>query len=146
MTKDVLTESANHLSQACCETIEEYKNKSSLLVSKMNASMLKKSNLINIVGSDNIEMMKDNHANHVQFISSILKYKNTAVLIETIIWVFRTYRSHGFSIEYWSVQLNEWINILKEELSQNIFDEIIPYYKWMLLNIPSFVLLSEQNT
>jgi hypothetical protein len=67
------------------------------------------------------------------------------VLVETILWVFRAYRSHGFHTNYWAAQLNSWIEILRNELSEEAYTEIYPYYEWMQVNIPLFVLFSDEK-
>jgi len=66
-------------------------------------------------------------------------------LVETILWVFRAYRSHNFTTNYWASQLNAWIDIIKKELSPQAFSEIYPYYEWMQLNIPLFVYISDEK-
>jgi len=88
-------------------------------------------------------MMKDNHANHARFLESIFHEHSPEVLVDTIIWVFRAYRSRNFSSTYWAAQLNTWIEIHKRELSPECFNEIYPYYKWMQINIPVFNSLAE---
>jgi len=90
-------------------------------------------------------MMKDNHSNHVRFIASILRNNHPDVLVETVLWVFRAYRSHGFTTNYWAAQLNSWIIVLKEILSTDCYAEIYPYYEWMQVNIPIFVKVSNEE-
>ena len=107
--------------------------------------MESRSDLNLLIGENNFSMMKDNHANHVRFIHSILHNPNAEVLTETVLWVFRAYRNHGFSGSYWAAQLNAWIYILKNELSKESFEQIIPLYEWMQVNIPTFEKLSGQN-
>ncbi len=89
--------------------------------------------------------MKDNHANHVRFIASILRNHNPEILVDTVLWVFRAYRSRGFSSNYWAAQLNTWIEIIKEELSTETYHQVFPLYEWMQLNIPTFVKLSDEK-
>ena len=89
--------------------------------------------------------MQDNHANHVRFIASILKNNDADVLVETVLWVFRAYRSHGFSSNYWAAQLNTWMQILKTELSVETYKEVLPLYEWMQINIPIFVKVSDEK-
>jgi hypothetical protein len=67
------------------------------------------------------------------------------VFVETILWVFRAYRSHGFTTNYWAAQLNQWILIIQKELQPEILREIKPYYEWMQVHIPIFVQLSDDN-
>jgi len=67
------------------------------------------------------------------------------VMVDTVLWVFRAYRSRNFSSTYWAAQLNTWINIYKNELSENCYKEILPFYKWMQVNIPVFNTLAEND-
>jgi hypothetical protein len=90
-------------------------------------------------------MMKDNHANHVRFIGSLLKNYNHDVLVDTVLWVFRAYRSHGFTTNYWAAQLNSWIIVIKAVLTSQSFVEVYPYYEWMQVNIPLFVKVSDEK-
>jgi hypothetical protein len=123
----------------------EYEGKSDQLISMINLRMLERPDIKDLVSENNLNMMKDNHANHVRFISSILKNRNPEVLVETILWVFRAYRSHHFTTNYWAAQLNCWIEILREVLTPESFNEIYPYYEWMQINIPIFVIVSDEK-
>lgn len=145
MDKNRLLETAQKLEQVNPETAEEYSRKSEELIAQINQKMLGKPEIKNLVGEDNLGMMKDNHANHVRFIASILNNYNPKVFVDTILWVFRAYRSHGFTSNYWATQLNTWIDILKEALTSQCFNEVYPYYEWMQVNIPIFVKLSDQD-
>ncbi|MDK2977747.1 MAG: hypothetical protein PWP52_461 [Bacteroidales bacterium] len=107
--------------------------------------MLSHPDINDLVGEDNLDMMKDNHANHVRFMVSIFKNFDPEVLTDTVLWVFRAYRSRRFHSNYWAAQLNSWIEILKKELSEQTFKEIFPYYEWMQVNIPVFVKLSTED-
>lgn len=115
------------------------------MISRMNDIFLSRTDLSALIGDNNIDMMKDNHANHARFIASILKHHDPEVLVETILWVFRAYRSHGFSSNYWAAQLNSWIMVIKQELSQTCFEEVYPYYEWMQINIPQFAYFSDME-
>lgn len=145
MDKTLLTKSATLLLQVDQMAALEYADKSELLISRINKKILERADVEMLVGKNNKDMMKDNHANHVRFMASIFHHKNPDVLVETILWVFRAYRSHGFSSSYWAAQLNAWIEILKEELSPKSADEILPYYIWMQTNIPVFENLAQQK-
>ena len=145
MDKKILLETAQQLQQVSIKTSEEYEQKADQLISKINKLMLERQDIENLVGKNNLNMMKDNHANHVRFISSILKHHNPDVLVETVLWVFRAYRSHGFTTNYWAAQLNTWIQIYKADLSPKCNEEIYPLYEWMQINIPLFVKVSNQD-
>lgn len=145
MDKNFLIESAGRLANVSFQTADEYHRERDQLIALMNGEMLKRPDVESLVGQNNIDMMKDNHANHVRFIASILKYPNPEVLVETILWVFRAYRSHGFTTNYWAAQLNTWIGVLKEVLSNECYNEVYPYYEWMQTTIPLFVKISGEE-
>lgn len=145
MDKNNLIESAkkiNHFSEA---TQQEYFQKSEMLINKMNDLILARADLKELIGENNERMMQDNHANHVRFIASILKNYNPDVLVDTVLWVFRAYRSHRFTTNYWATQLNSWITIMKETLSPEAYSQVYPLYEWMQVNIPMFVKLSDEK-
>lgn len=145
MTREYLLESAREIAPAGESASREYMDKADRLVSRINERMLDREDVSELVGADNIEMMKDNHANHVRFIGSMLHAFDARVLVETVLWVFRAYRSRGFRDTYWAAQLNGWVEILREELSPEAFREVYPIYEWMQVNIPLFVRLSENE-
>ena len=145
MDKKFLLETAHQLKQVSDKTSEEYQQKAEQLISKMNKLMLERQDIESLVGKNNLNMMKDNHSNHVRFISSILKHHNPEVLVETVLWVFRAYRSHGFTTNYWAAQLNTWLQLFKAELTPKCYEEIYPLYEWMQINIPLFVKVSNED-
>jgi hypothetical protein len=133
------------LKQVSSEAAAEYASKRERLVDLLNQKMLGRADLKNLVGEDNIDMMKDNHANHARFLESIFVQHEPEVLVDTVLWVFRAYRSRNFSSTYWAAQLNAWIELYKQELSPVGFAEIYPYYNWMQIHIPTFNKLAEEN-
>ncbi|MCF8297342.1 MAG: hypothetical protein K9J13_07375 [Saprospiraceae bacterium] len=145
MDKEYLLKTAKQLNQVSPETAEEYNNKSDELVLKMNEIMMSRPDINSLVGEQNLSMMKDNHANHVRFISSVLKNFNAEILVETISWVFRAYRSHGFKTNYWAALLNSCISAIKDVLTSKAYKEVLVYYEWMQINIPVFVEVSDQK-
>ncbi|MCX6162428.1 MAG: hypothetical protein NTV87_13995 [Ignavibacteriae bacterium] len=145
MDKNYLLETSAQLKQVSVKTAEEYHQKAEQLTTKINAVMSERTDIESLVGKNNISMMKDNHANHVRFIASILKNYNSDILVDTVLWVFSAYRSHGFTTNYWAAQLNSWIVIIKEVLSPECSAEVYPYYEWMQINIPVFVKVSAEK-
>lgn len=145
MDKNYLLETAMQLKHISLKSFEEYNQKAEQLIAQMNTLMLNKADIESLVGKDNLNMMKDNHSNHVRFMLSVFKNYNPEVLVETVLWVFRAYRSHGFKTNYWATQLNTWIYLLKDSLTPECYTEIYPYYEWMQINIPIFVKVSDEK-
>ncbi len=143
MNREWLIESASDLKQVRPQVVITYGETSDKLVAAVNESLLNRADLTELIGKNNIQMMKDNHANHARFMLSIMKHYQPDVFVDTVLWVFRAYRSRGFASTYWAAQLNAWTNALKEMLSPNDYAEIFPYYNWLIINIPIFVSVSD---
>ena len=145
MDRNYLLKTAASLKPVGAVSAVEYKHKTEQLVAQMNILMLNKPDVEILIGKDNKSMMQDNHANHARFMYSVFSNYNPEVLVETVLWVFRAYRSHGFTTNYWATQFNTWINLLKEVLTPESYSEIYPYYEWMQINIPVFVKISDEK-
>jgi hypothetical protein len=143
MTKSKLINTAKQLNQVENFVYDEFRSNYELLLSKINDKMLNRKDLHSLIGSENVDMMKDNHANHLRFMASVFNSYNPEVLVDTVLWVFRAYQSHGFSSNYWAAQLYTWILILKDALSKDAFSQVYPYYEWMQVNIPLFTDISQ---
>lgn len=146
MNKKELISSASHLNNFSSQGVQEYSGKRETLVSSMNEVMINRSDITELVGEKNIQMMKDNHSNHALFVESFMINPNPAVLVDTVLWVFRSYRSRGFHQNYWSAQLNCWVEILKQQLSETSFKDVYPLYQWFIINIPGFTDISNEQS
>jgi hypothetical protein len=144
MKKEDLLQSAKKLKQPSIEAIAEFASKADAMTSKLNDSLSQRDDLVQLIGKGNEDMMQDNHRNHVRFMISLFKDYNPEVFTETVLWVFRAYRSHGFKLTYWPAQLDNWVDVFRNELSQESFDQIYPFYDWMIINNPLFASISDQ--
>lgn len=144
MKKETLVQSAAKLVQPSPESTEELNRKKDQMTSILNAHFLQRPDLTQLIGHGNSEMMLENHRNHIRFMCSLLGEYQPEVLVDTVLWVFRAYRSHGFQLTYWPAQLDKWVEITKNNLSKEAFDEIYPFYNWMIINNPAFATLSDQ--
>ncbi len=145
MNKEALIEAASQLATVSSDAAAEYASRSEGLAGMVTATIGAREDLARLIGPDNRAMMADNHRNHARFIASLLQRFDPTSLVDTVIWVFRAYRAHGFTLVYWSAQLNAWLVHLEQELSPETFDAVRPLYEWLLINQPSFVELSEQS-
>jgi len=90
-------------------------------------------------------MAEDNNRNFPRFMTSLFLDYKPEVIVETVLWVFRAYRSHGFQTTYWAANLNIWVELLKKELTPEAFKEIYPFYNWLIVNIPVFVSITDTD-
>jgi hypothetical protein len=144
MSKETLLQSAVTLNQPSAHSAAEYADKCELLASELNRLMAERKDLVKLIGEGNISMMEDNHRNHARFMSSVFQMYEPVVLVETVLWVYRAYRAHGFHLTYWPAQLDQWAELLKTHLSPAAFQEIYPFYHWMIINQPFFVIESDK--
>ncbi len=145
MTREELIQSAMKLKQPLKEIAEEYASKRDALAAEINRRMTAREDLVMLLGEGNQTMMEDNHRNHARFMESVFLGYNPVILVDTVLWVFRAYRSHGFRLAYWPAQLDTWVEILKQELSPTAFEQIYPFYNWMIINQPAFVSLTDDE-
>ena len=145
MDRSQRIETTGGLKSVSRESLEELSAKRESLVKRLNEVMLARPDIMNLVGEENLEMMKDNHANHSRFMESVFTNFNAEVLVDTVLWVFRAYRTRGFSSAYWAAQLNNWIVLYSQTLTKSCFTEIYPFYTWMQIHIPEFVKLSDEK-
>ncbi|MFA6233716.1 MAG: hypothetical protein WC824_05920 [Bacteroidota bacterium] len=143
MNREDLVIEARHLQQLSPPAMEEFSAKREQLVAKFNTQFGTRPDLIHLIGEGNQAMMEDNHRNHARFLESIFGHHSAEVLVDTILWVFRAYRSHGFKLTYWPAQLDSWIELYRTELTPETFREVEPFYNWMIIRNPSFAMLSD---
>ncbi len=145
MNRQDLLETARALPAFSAAAAQEYADQRELLVASLNQIMLQRADLDLLVGAGNHAMMQDNHHNHARFVESLLRHYDAEVLVDTVLWVFRAYRAHGFHLSYWPAQLNAWVTVLEQQLSPPSFAAIYPLYHWFIVHIPAFVALTDAS-
>ena len=143
--KKKLLETASALNQPTETMTQEFSKKRDQLAAMGNEQMGQRPDLEKMLGGKNQQMAEDNNRNFARFMESIFNEYNPEVLVETVLWVFRSYRSHGFQTTYWAANLNIWVDAMKQELSQETFDGLYPFYNWLIVNIPIFVKLTDED-
>ncbi len=145
MKKEELLKSASKLKQPSEKAIAEFSAKAEVMTTMLNDRLSRRNDIVQLIGEGNLDMMYDNHRNHVRFMISLFNEYNPVVFTETVLWVFRAYRSHGFKLTYWPAQLDNWVDIFKIELSRECLEQIYPFYDWMIVNNPQFAFISDQT-
>jgi hypothetical protein len=143
VTMEELLISAEKLERPIPQAVTEFAARQDALAAELNRRMLARSDLERLIGADNREMMENNSRNFMRFMNSLFHEYQPQVLIETVLWVFRAYRAHGFQIAYWPANLDTAVQILREELSAPTFEAVVPFFNWLIVNIPSFVNISD---
>lgn len=131
------------LPRVSAEAATAYANKGQAMAARVTQELAAREDIDRLIGPGNQAMMADNHKNHARFIASVLLGEYPGQFLETILWVYRAYRAHGFHLTYWPSQLNAWLFAMENELPGAAYQEIEPLYVWMLNNQAAFVTLSE---
>jgi len=145
MTKEQLLISAKALHQPSKAAQEEYYESIDRISSALINVMSARADIERLIGPGNLLMMENNSRNFFRFMGAIFISPDPLVMVDTAIWAFCTYRSHGFSISYWPANLDTTIRILKEELSPETYKQVFPHFNWLLINIPAFTRISDSG-
>lgn len=143
--KEQLLNSASELKQPSGAAVEEFSASHEKLAEIGSQIMAGREDLVKLVGEGNQQMAQDNNRNFARFMASLFADFSPNVLVETVLWVFRAYRSHGFKTTYWAANLNIWADMVRKELSEETAESIYPFYNWLIVNIPIFVVLTDSE-
>ncbi len=143
MDRRELIETAGALPEAGAAAAQAYAAARETMVAEVNRIMRARADVERLVGPDNEAMMENNHANHARFLETILAKPDPTVLVDTVLWVFRAYRSHGFALAYWPAQLNAWVDVMKSTLAPEHAGAIYPTYEWLIVRQAAFADVSQ---
>ncbi len=145
MNLNYLIETAKTLRQPLAEAAAEFEAARDSLAEELNRRMVARPDLEKLVGPGNRAMMEDNSRNFCRFMGSMFLAYEPVVLAQTALWVFRAYRSHGFHTAYWPAHLDTFVELARERLAPPAFTETYPFFHWLIVNIPSFVKISDEQ-
>lgn len=143
--KDVLLSSAQKLLSPSEKAHAEFSAKIDLFVAQGNAVIAARPDIDKLVGIDNHEMAENNNGNFARFMDSMFTEYDPDTFVETVLWVFRAYRSHGFQTTYWAANLDIWQKMLEKELSEEAYSSISPFYNWLIVHIPLFTKITDDD-
>lgn len=125
------------------EAVKDYRNNSEAMLEDVNEELSSRDDITDLIGDNPLELMFDNHQNHIQFMTNIFKLNDYELLVRTVSWVYRTYKNHGFSYDYFQVELEAWIGAVNEHLKDQNATPIREVYFFMLENHREFVDMAQ---
>ncbi|MCA1785920.1 MAG: hypothetical protein LC657_08065 [Desulfobacteraceae bacterium] len=143
--KDVLLISAEKLAPPAETAIQEFEHKWEQIAAEGTRLLMARPDIEKLVGTGNEQMAEDNNRNFPRFMLSLFSDYQPVVFVETVLWVFRAYRSHGFHTTYWAANLNIWVDLLQKKLSADAWQQIYPFYNWLIVNIPKFTAITDAD-
>lgn len=112
---------------------------------ELSTALARRPDLFELIGPDNRALMESNHSNHFNYLASLAALFDPVSFVEIVIWVFRTYRAHGFSVDYWPVMLPNSRAAVLRHLTADDASQITPIHDWLLAHVPDFVVLSDSE-
>lgn len=123
-----------------------YRSAGERLAERVDAALTARPGLADLLGGNPLEMMRANHRNHHRFLSTVFRVGDYELLARTLPWVYRTYHAHGFSYDYFPVELQAWAAALETELPPADAAAVLPAYEWMLRAHPAAVEAAESRS
>lgn len=137
--------SISELPEVSPEATRDYVENTDKLIKMVNNSLKNRDDIKELIGDNSVGVMVDNHENHARFMANAFKLNNYEMLVDTVIWVYSTYRKHGFSYDYFPVELRAWSEAVEQELGARSADQINKIYSFMLDSHERFVELAEKE-
>ncbi|MFZ5427531.1 MAG: hypothetical protein ACOZEN_11185 [Thermodesulfobacteriota bacterium] len=131
MAAETILEQLMRLPPPSAKAAREYCRIAEAAASRVSLLLGARGDLDRLIGPGNHEVMLANHLNHARFVCALLNSFDPGVLTGTLEWVAKSYLSHGFSAGYWAVQIDAWLEVLRDELPEQAFAEIEPLYEFM---------------
>ncbi len=126
-----LFEEIEELPRVPAESVEAYKQKMGELVARVNVLMSSREDIGNLIGKNPLSLAFENHRNHAIFMASVMSLNEFVLMLETLVWAYRSYRSRGFSYDYFPAHLSAWQKALKELIEPRLSDPVVRIYSWM---------------
>lgn len=111
-----------------------YRARRDYMASEVARRLMARQDLDALIGPANRLMMEDSIRNHARFMESLFSAYDHRMFVETLLWIYRAFRTHGFTMAYWSLHLATWREVLKESLPSEAFEAIRPFYDWLASN------------
>ncbi len=145
MPRQELIRSAEKIALPSARAAAELDRDSAGCAAELTAAMLAHPGIDTLVGQGNAEMMEVNHQNQFRYLASLALLFDAVSLVETVLWVFRTYRARGFQVAYWDRMLPEARRVLARRMDPDLARQFDPLYDWLTQNVNSFASLSDQE-
>jgi methanogenic corrinoid protein MtbC1 len=120
-----------------------YQEKNAEMCAQVDGIMLEQADILPLIGFSPLEIMKSNHRHHVQFMATVFRLNAFRLLPKVVVWVYRSYHSHGFSYEYFPRELSAWQTAVSSHLETSAASEVHRIYQWLIEHHCEFCELAD---
>lgn len=132
-----------HISVSSAE-LETFNQTLESLIDAVNKNLNQRNDLSDLIGGNPISVLQDNHKNSGNFIANVLHISDMTPLIETMPWVYATYTKHGFSVQYFPVVFQAWIDAVNQLLPAPLAEKLTALYQWLIDHHEDWINASQQ--
>jgi methanogenic corrinoid protein MtbC1 len=98
-----------------------------------------------LIGFNPVEAMYDQHRYHAVFMANILHFNAFELMAGTVAWVYQTYHAHGFSYDYFLLEVKTWMRAVDEHMEATSAQVVNPVYLWWMSHHEDLITLSRGN-
>jgi methanogenic corrinoid protein MtbC1 len=98
-----------------------------------------------LIGFNPVEAMYDQHRYHAGFMANVLHFNAFDLLAGTLAWVYQTYHAHGFSYDYFLLEVKAWMRAVAEHLNDASAQAVNSVYLWWMSHHEDLITLSRSD-
>ena len=102
------------------------------LVQDVNRALASEPGIHELIGNNPLEMMYENHRHHGALMATVFNIGHYELLAKTIPWVYRAYHGHGFSYDYFPLELKTWRRAVEMRIAAPSMKAVQAIYQWMI--------------
>ena len=140
---DNVMREAGKLASIPVDVALEYEDRKDIMMEDVNHHLTSHPDIGVLLGQNPLAVMYDNHRNHAMFMVNVFKLNAFELLAKTLVWVYRSYHARGFSYDYFSLELNAWLQAAEKHLTPSAAKAVGEIYQWMLDSHKDMVVLSQ---
>lgn len=133
----------SHLPEIPREAVKDYEKNSEAMLEMVNEELSNSEGIVDLIEGNSFDMMRDNHENHVRFMTNVFELDNYKLMVRTVSWVYRTYKNHGFSYDYFPAELEAWMQAVNQHLRPENAKPIEEVYSFLLDNHRKFINMAQ---
>jgi methanogenic corrinoid protein MtbC1 len=137
-----LINSLKHRYAVSADAAKAYEKSAERLVNLVNDDLEANPSILELIGNNPFDLMRNNHSNHAAFMTTVFKTASYELLARTIPWVYRAYRARGFSYDYFPVELAAWKRAVGECFDNTLCSEVVGIYDWLISHHEDMIQLS----
>lgn len=128
------------------QAAKDYEKNREIMLEYVNKEMSERDDIVKLIGGNSLQMMYDNHRNHVNFMINVFNFSLFEMLIRVVPWVYRAYHNHDFSYDYFVIELETWKKAVNKFLSKSSAKEINKTYDWLIEKHEDMIKLSKSQS